>query len=400
MNEWKYINDLVPIMDLVIRTGYKVHSGNMVSSPFRDEKIPSVKINIDTNTWHDFGGTGDHGGPIDWWMAVYGLNNADALKDLQKLYNVIPGDVNRTAVKPIVRQSVTPFDAMSEEEKYYYYERLGILSDSGDATSERKALVLAKQKRINKNSEIYHEIYDYTRHKRNRLAWEYLTKARKLPEDILNKKLITTVDNYYELNNHLKKRFDIDDLYRSGLFSESGNLIFYSYRILIPYLHNNNIIYVRGRYFDEKGNDSPQDKRYGKYLGLKNDGLGVNSPKRFYNWDVVKSLVNGERLFILEGEFDALVVESFEHNAIAVPGVNNLPGVKYDKKNKKYIVVTTELKLIRQLLRLSITVCADNDDAGNHLVEQFKVLFAHFDRTFKVKTLKEKDANKLLEVYG
>jgi DNA primase len=154
------------------------------------------------------------------------------------------------------------------------------------------------------------------------------------------------------VSNWLLKEFEPGDLARSGLVSDKGRLIFGSHRIMLPYLFKGAITYLRGRYFDREEKTSGD---FSKYLGLKNDALGVNTAKRFFNVDVLCKMLPGEKLFVTEGEFDAIVL-SKNANVVAVPGVGNLPAEG----------------IMRRLNRFSVVVIPDNDIAGERLIEAIR----------------------------
>jgi DNA primase len=228
------------------------------------------------------------------------------------------------------------------------------------------------------NSLIFEALYEYCAKKWNKKAYEYLTDIRKIPDIQIEKFKIFSVDNYFEVNNHLKKNFTLIELQRAGLFNlkedRSGNFIFYAHRIIIPYQHNNKIVYLRGRYFDEGGSAKANEN---KYLGLRNDGVGVNTPKRFFNIDVLSTMFKGEKIFMTEGEFDAIIMDAMGRNAIAIPGVGNLPG----------------LDQLKKLEQFDINICADNDQPGQALLEQLKKIFFGMGKNVTVKQLPSKDVN-------
>jgi DNA primase len=191
------------------------------------------------------------------------------------------------------------------------------------------------------------------------------------------------VIDYHKTNNHLKKSFDIGDLQRSGLFNKkedgSGNLVFAFHRIIIPYIHNNEIIYMRGRYFDNENNASPKDQ-FSKYKGLYDDGMGLNKTKRFYNTDMLKKMLPGERLLIVEGELDAVAGETLGINTIAIPGATNIPDqAQFDR-----------------LMAFDITLCGDNDEAGQGLTNKLKKIFLDMGKTITIKHLNKKDLNEFI----
>jgi DNA primase len=377
MNLIDEIKYKISIMDLLHRLNIDVKN-NFAYSIYKQEKTPSMRIYPATSLYHCFA-TNQGGDVIQFYQDYYKLDVKQAITDLASIAgideNYVP--VRNTASPATVKNcDVVPVDSMSETEHIYYYERLGL------GTDEAEALKQVKLKRIEKNTEIFEHLYNYCIGKYQLgKARHYLTSERKLPLEVLEKFKVFVIENYNEVNNHLKKVFDITDLQRSGLFNRkedgSGNLIFFKHRIIIPYLHNGKIIYLRGRYFDENGETSGN---MSKYIGLSNDKLNVNGTKRFYNTDALKRMINGQWLFIVEGEFDTMAIYSLQRNAIGIPGAGNIP--PFEK--------------FRGLLPYKIYLCVDNDSAGNILLDNLKDIFAKLKKEFYIKHLPAKDANDYL----
>lgn len=378
MNLIEEIKNRLPITDLLYHLGIDMNGG-FCHSIYKTERTPSMKIYKDSNSYYCFA-TNQGGDVVQLYKDIYNLDTKDALKDLAKIagidFNGYVPDRDRVAAATIRKDDKLPIESMSDYEKEVYYERLGF------GMAESEALLEVKRERLKKNIEIFEEMYRYCFNKYGfGSAHHYLTYTRALPEAVLKRFRLFVVDNYFEVNNHLKKMFNIQDLQRSGLYNRkedgSGNLIFYKHRIIIPYLHNGQIVYVRGRYFDEHGSTSGD---MSKYIGLSNDKLDVNTSKRFFNSDVLKRMCKCERLFIVEGEFDAIAIETMQRNCIAVPGAGNIPN---------------KLKFER-LMDYQIYLCMDADEAGSRLQENLIKIFGGFRKSVTVKKMPVKDANEFL----
>jgi len=372
------IKEVIRIEDLANKLGYPMQRNGFCFSIYKQEKTPSLKLYPLTNSFYDYS-SGEHGSVIDFYMGVYNVDYNTAVRELGNLYGLTYGqtsEIKREApIKTIRTNTENVFDCMSNDERILYEERAGI-------SDESRALSEVKKYRIERNAEIFDDLYLYcTERGWTRQAWEYLTKKRMLsPKSIIFFKLFFIL-NYYEVNNHLKKRWAVDDLRRAGLFNlkedGSGNLIFYNHRIIIPYLHNKKIVYLRGRYFDADGNTETSSN---KYLGLKNDALGVNTPKRFYNSDAM-DLLPGERIYITEGEFDAMLIEDAGFKAIAIPGVGNIPKIEKFEKLKNAEVV----------------FIPDNDEAGSKLQAELTKIFEKMGKGLLIKKLPAKDVTDFAE---
>src|ERR1035437_2631527 len=292
------IKSTVLIKDICYKEGIEINRSGFILSIYKHEKTPSMKIYPD-NTFKDYS-TGESGSVIDFYMSLYKTDIATAIKELKIMAGIDEGAFINHTVNTIKQKFIQdPTISMNDEEKEVYSERLGITG------SHSMALKEIKMNRLNRNSEIFTEFQNYCYYLGSDTeAYLYLTDNRKIDIDTLKRFGVFTIKNYYETNNHLKKEFRLSELQQSGLYNikedQTGNLIFFQHTIIIPYYFKNKIVYMRGRYFFNGSSKITQGSM--KYLGLRNDGLNLNSPKRFYNW---KELNPGETVYLTEGEFDS-----------------------------------------------------------------------------------------------
>ena len=207
----------------------------------------------------------------------------------------------------------------------------------------------------------------------------YLQVNRSIHPEFIKKFKLFYIGNYFEVNNHLKKIASPDDLHRCGLVNDKGNLIFAKHRIIIPYLSKGQIVYLRARYFDQDYNTNCNGA---KYIGLKNDGLNVNTAKRLYNLDTAQKMFEFERIFITEGEFDAIIAEQMGFNCVAIPGVGNLPE-----------------KQLELIVKFNPVICVDNDEAGRMLEDNLTNFFNKRGKDVTVKNLPQKDITDFYKSY-
>lgn len=374
MDAIELIKSNVLIKDICYKEGIEINRSGFISSIYKHENTPSMKIYTD-NTFKDYS-TGESGSVIDFYMTLYKTDIATAIKELKVLAGIDEGGFIHHPVNTIKQQATQdPASSMSDEEKEVYLERLGI---TGSSTMALKEIKLS---RLNRNSEIFAEFQNYCYGKGWDMdAYSYLTDNRKIDIETLKRFGVFTIKSYYETNNHLKKMFRLQELQQSGLYNmkedQSGNLIFFQHTIIIPYYFKNRIAYIRGRYFFNGSSKIVQGSM--KYLGLRNDGLNLNSPKRFYNW---KEMISGEIVYITEGEFDSIALESLGYNAIAIPGVGNIP----DKQ--KFL----------NLKPLKVVYCGDKDEAGERLLNELGQIFKDMNKVLYLKELPAKDFNEYLQ---
>jgi len=401
ITEIKYrcrIDDL--ISKLSIERGRKSTKGFFIKSIYKDEKTPSLQVNCVEDTYYCFA-TGKGGDVIQFYQDFYRIEKSAAIKELAQLYGIADNlfTNKREAAAPIAERkklfemvpmallnALTPAERLifeQEFDKIYLRDMEIEVTDDFRKQFDAKMDIILKpvrEHRLKRNKEIFAEFRSYCNSLDGDLPfYHYLVEKRRLDvRKLMAFKLFYVID-YWKVNNHLKKAFPAEDLRRAGLLSEKGNLIFYNHRLIIPYLHNGEIVYMRGRYFDVKNNYEPPEKM-SKYIGLTNDALDCNRAKRFYNTDVLNTMLKFEKLLIVEGELDAIAGETLGFNTIAIPGANNIPSVNRFKK----------------LLDFNITICGDNDEAGNAMADKLKDLFIGLNKEITIKKLKSKDINDLL----
>ncbi len=391
------IKNKISFRELLPKLGIEVNKSNFIYSIYHQEKTPSCKIYFDENRYTDFSrseGNGFKGGDIiQFYQDYYCIDTKAAIKELAAMAGLSEQRSEfrnqRTNVKPVneIKAPRNFEECLTEIEKDIYFEALGKYSEIyPENYALRYAINDVRKERIHNNSQVFTELWHYCNLKGwGELALKYLTGERKIPAQGLEDFNIFYIKNYNEVSNHLKKVFKNDEmkLLKSGLFNEKLNLIFYQHRIIIPYIYQKSIVYLRGRYWD--GTSAKVPAQTSKYLGLKNDGVGVNTPKRFFNIDILSKMYPGENIFITEGEFDAVIMESvLRRNCIAIPGVGNLPGPDQFKRLKDF----------------QINLCIDNDEAGSSLLNNLKKIFFEMGKSITVKTLSTKDINEFAEVYG
>lgn len=356
-NDIEIIKQKVLIQDIAAKAGFEMNRSGFIRSIFKTEKTASLKV-YPNNSFYCFA-SGIGGSIIDFYSALFNVDVPTAIKELKTIAGLDDTNIERRKiVQPAQSVEEKPKDfigSLSEDERLYFDERFGLVEEASN--SEKMAFQIAKNEliriRLEKNIEIFEEFYRYAiAYSNNAAAIRYLTDQRKIDKKALYYFKVFTFENYNQVSNHLKKMFPIDRLQRSGLFNENGNLIFFKHRIIIPYLHNGRIVYLRGRFFDENG--SAQTDQF-KYLGVKNDATDLNSPKRFFNVDILKTLTEGSPLYICEGEFDSILWNHFGFPSISINGTGNLP----------------REEMLNRLLKFNIKVVVDKDQAGQTLVDGF-----------------------------
>jgi DNA primase len=396
MDKISEIKNIIDFNYLLNRMGIEVNSGGFIKSIYKEERTPSLKINFNENYFKCFA-TGNGGDVISFYQDYYNVDTGTAIKELADIAGISNDPAVQREKASVERKisfrqwlSKRLLEDLSEDESYGFFERLGIMNVDLDkevaadhAVGAFKSIFInaiqpIKMNRIIENSKVFEELISYCKFHQSDDALRYLVEERKLSFNVLRAFKIVTFDNYFQVNNHMKKEFELKVLQRSGLFNDKGNMVFYHHHILLPYLYNGKAVYVRGRYY--KDGSAKTDEI--KYLGVRNDAVDVNTPKRFFNIDVLNSMQPGERIYIVEGEFDVVALSGLSptYNVIGVPGVGNLPS----------------RAMLDRLLPFEIIICVDNDEAGKGLMNELTKYYHSKDKEVIQKTIDTKDINEFV----
>jgi len=259
---------------------------------------------------------------IDLHMTVKGLNFTEAIEDLAKMYNITPG----TAAKPARKRAKPPQDETTSNDGHTEPLPAENSSNSGDLWKNYFP--------------VYQAILDFCGPITDRSVLDYLTgQKRGLTEESIRKFRLTYITDYTETAKYLLSKFSLEQLKKSGLFNEKDHFLFYAHRIIIPYFDcSDNVVCLRGRYYL----DGRPDGTGPKMLSLI--GVPMN---RLYNIQTIKTMNDGDPLYLVEGEFDAMIAEQDGLHAVALPGMMNWYPDYAD-----------------QLKPYAVTVCIDNPKPG------------------------------------
>lgn len=334
-------------------------------NPKHTDRTPSLSVNRLDNYFKCFG-CGISGDVINLYEIIYNLDFIDAVTQLANDYN-INYNKKTSNMKSEANNVPNKFEFLCKYDEYLFSERAGIYefeSNYNRSDAEILAMKFVKAERLERNKIIFQEFYNYCTNKFNHGIDEsiliYLIDKRKLSDVVIRDNKIFSLCNYKEVNDYMKSKFDIEELRGSGLYKENDLIFKTSHRLIIPYLENGKIIYLRGRYFNSNSN-TETDRL--KYFGLRSDVTNLNSIKRFYNSDIINRLQPGSKIFICEGELDCLMLQTIGFNSVAIPGVTSFP--------------ETELE---SLLDFDIIICFDNDEPGKQATQKLTNLFYTFGK--------------------
>jgi DNA primase len=329
------LKQAIPIIDLARDLGLQVKGKQArcfnISGHKRGDKTPSIGFDLKTNRFKCFA-CGVNGTIIDLYKEIKGVDVSQAIKELAQIAGLPAGKSQYAKTGP-KRHSPIKIG-----ESYIYAP---------------KAL---KQAFKPQKTAIFKALGNYCGGLDSQ-SLDYLTgPGRGLTKETLTRFKLFSIKDYPATNNYLKEQFSIEQLQEAGLVSEAGNLIFYQHKIIIPFMENRQIIFLQGRRIN---------KEHPRYMHIKN-------PVQMFNIDTLKGLSKGDKVYICEGAFDAMMLEQNGYKAVAILGVNNF---KPD---------------MAQLFKgLDVVLCLDNDEQGQKATQELARVFLLQAQSVKEKKLPE-----------
>lgn len=171
-------------------------------------------------------------------------------------------------------------------------------------------------------------------------ATQFLTEERKYDLKVVRQLGIAFLSSNEELANAIVNAFGEHRALACGLVFKKSNrytLYFYSPALLFPYYDTNgNLLNVQARYLGKS--DRPRFQ------------FPKNSAVPSYNLPVLRTLANGDDLYIAEGVTDCIALLSDGYKAIAIPSAT--------------LLKSEDLQI---LAHYSLKMFPDNDQPGEHL---------------------------------
>lgn len=381
MNFIEEIKRRLNVVDLAVELGLQPTVNDYIFSFYRKEKNRSLKLYRKTNTYKCYA-TDHYGDVIDFYKDYYRIDIKEAVKELaQKLgieygrCEMGDGKWKRSSVSShrssVIKKQDVKRVTILKSEKEYFDEKAGVLEYSM-GNNRSKSELLAMGEIMNERKEIQllvYESFEKFCFGLDEEAFDYLVgKDRGLKPETIKRFRLFSIKDQKQTIEFLQDCFTKDQLLISGIINKQGYFVFAFHRLIIPYLADNKITYLRGRIL---GNN----ERLSKYISLSNYS-GLLSLKRFFNLDVLNTIRPDEKLFICEGEFDAMILEQEGYNAIGVPGVTNIPADQ-----------------VNLISNYDLYLAFDNDEAGNCAMHRITNLLNR-----PIKAIKLKQHNDITEL--
>ncbi len=365
MDNIQEIKQRLNITDLSVRFGLQPNSSNFINSIYKEDKTPSLKLYPDTNSFYCFA-TNQGGDIIKFYEDYYKVDTATAIKELCDILGINNQNNEQSFTRN--EERATPYYPQQTEKKYYLFsdfekeifeERINIVHYENPTLADESVKELAFKSllsvRKGTQNKLFDSLYRFNIEKGlDGQIYNYLKgNKRGLTDKTIEDFKLFSINSVKENIEFLRDSFTRYELSISGLF-KNKYFMFSKHRLIIPYIEDNKITYLRGRYF-YKGNFIPD--RFGKYIGLSNKSLTL-SPKRFFNIDQLNKTKPYTALIITEGEFDCMIATQYGSNSIGVAGTSNFP--------------KEEIKLLD---KYNVHLAFDNDEAGEIAVDKIATLF-------------------------
>ena len=377
------IKNRINVKDLVSELGIKIYRNDFIYSIYKTERTPSLKIYPETNSFYCFS-TGQGGDVIKFYADYKRIELKEAVKELairagldlgrsekSRLHSFSNGQVEARSKKKIMQKRIEKRVTILKSEIDFFEERAGIyeyMFKSDRRQAELRAIGDLMKERKEKQNLIYESLEKFC-YGVDDETYDYLTgKERGLTLETIKRFRLFSIKDLKLTNEYLKDCFSEDELIISGLINKNGKLVFTYHKLIIPYLENNKIVYLRGRIIQPSTELS-------KYISLSNYA-GNLSLKRFYNVNTLKRIMENERLIVCEGEFDTMIMEQEGYAAIGIPGVTNIPAEQ-----------------IGTIKKYDLYIAFDNDEAGATAMQKIVKLVNR-----PIKGIKLKHHNDLTEL--
>ena len=289
---------------------------------FHNETKASLTFYADNNTFNCFACQAN-GDAINFYAKRHNLTNKEAVKQLAKQLGL------QTSFKGLNRA-----------------ERASLIAIDGQRglKSIGKALK-GKERQFKQDPDgIYQALKEFCG-ELDKESQIYLTsESRGLADKTIKRFGIFSIKDYKKTREFLLSKLSLEALKELALFDSKNRFGFTKNKIIIPVIEDGKIIALRGRYFDRGFSDPELTNARYSYPKYKSTA-GVAD--KLFNADILKTLKKGDRVYLAEGEFDAMILDQHGYNAVGVLGVSN-----YNDST------------IKRLNDFDLVIAFDNDEQG------------------------------------
>lgn len=356
MDTLDQIKDRINIIDLARSAGFVLKPENKSQQRYvtacifhNDGKRPNLSLYGKTNTYKCFA-CGANGDAINFYAKIRNIENIDAIRELKQQHGI--KNLATMPYKPAEKAKPTTNTLKTPEEKALA-ERAGIIFEAlknfcGDLSAD---------------------------------SFEYLTgKKRGLKPETIKQFGIFDIKDYKKTKTFLLDNFSIEDLKTLLLLDSRNRFAFTKNKIVIPIIEDGKIITLRGRFFDN-GLDNPDQLATPTYTYPKYKSMFIGGG-HFFNADILKGMKQGEKVFLSEGEFDAMILTQSGYKAIGLMGVSSY----------------TEA-MIKRLKGFELILCLDSDERGKREAQKIADIYSKATGAKVVKYFNLEGAKDITELY-
>lgn len=304
-----------PILKLADVLGIKVRGCQAMCFNGHDSKTPSLNFDTNKNTWKCYGACGAYGDNIDLVKEVLGLDFKSAVEWFEGL-GIKVNNRGPRARYPSNRRS------KSRPKSSSYGGNL--------------------KEAFNADPEVYNWFLDICDPICSVWAFEYADQ-HGISVEVLNQKGVREVNDSGTLFKKLISKWGKDRLIRAGVVSKNEmKLVWPNRTLLFPFKNGPDTEYIQGRTMVGRA----------KFINLS------KIKKPIYNEQLLSRIDNGTVVHICEGVPDAIVMESFGFQAVAVLGATAFQESYVDLFKKS-----------------RVRVVSDGDSAGRMFWESIRKVF-------------------------
>lgn len=297
------------------------------------DRTPSVSVSEERGSFRCWVCDDVRGDVISLVQLVKDCSFTEALDWLMEQY---PFLVPNGAKRPVVQNSASGSASRSNTSKTMNFRSAPVLQDMPPVEEKKELISEDERKRV---------ILSFLKHLSpvdNTPAAAWLAR-RRIYKPVWDKMLLRTITDYGELNRKLREEFGEEVLKYVGLYNDKGNLRYYKYPLIFPYLDSQR----RAWYFQARAIESGITPKEMLLRGTVPYPYNVAALDGTPGW-----------VYLCEGCIDTLTFIGQKINAVGIPGVRSF-----------------KVEWLNLFKNKSVVLCLDHDEAGRSGMEYIGNLF-------------------------
>lgn len=173
-------------------------------------------------------------------------------------------------------------------------------------------------------------------------------QSRGISGDTLERHGVTDIKGYHGTSSFLKDKYPPDVLRQAGLFDATGKLWFEDYPLILPYRRDGKVEFLQAHCMDSER--TPRHLRPREAVPF------------LYNVDILRTLGDGDPVFLVEGVMDCLTLEERGYQAVAAASIAHF-----------------KPEWVKEFRRLEVYLVYAGGEGGERSAAAMAVLFAKSD---------------------